>query len=154
MSKDAQIPNPSLQSLAVLVGEWSTVGAHPLMPGVTLHGRVTFEWIEGGAFLRMYSEQDDPKIPNGIVIFGSDNESEQIFMSYFDSRGISRKYDFSINGVGNGKTWKWWRDHPGFSQRFTVQIEDNGNKMIGHGEICKDGATWESDLDLTYTRVN
>jgi hypothetical protein len=44
--------NPNLQPLAVLVGEWSTVGVHPLLSGKALHGRTTFSWLESGAFLR------------------------------------------------------------------------------------------------------
>lgn len=48
---EASIPNPALGSWRVLVGEWVTVGSHPYMPGITLHGRTIFEWLEGGAFL-------------------------------------------------------------------------------------------------------
>ena len=32
-------------------------------------------------------------------------------------------------------------------------IQDDGRTIVGKGELCKDGATWEGDLDLTYTRV-
>jgi hypothetical protein len=31
--------NPRLQALDALVGEWTTDGAHPMLPGLTLHGR-------------------------------------------------------------------------------------------------------------------
>jgi hypothetical protein len=52
---EAARPNPALSALSVLVGTWNTVGTHPLVPGTTFHGRTSFAWIEGGAFLIMHS---------------------------------------------------------------------------------------------------
>ena len=51
-----------------------------------------------------------------------------------------------------GKQLKWWRDEPSFSQRVTITIEDDGNKMVSKGEMSRDGAAWEDDLSLTYER--
>lgn len=147
--REASIPNPALKSLSVLIGEWDTVGAHPLIPDTTLHGRTSFEWLEGGAFLIMHSEIDEPGIPTGIAIFGSDDTSEEYFMLYFDERGVSRKCSATLNN----NVFKWWRDAPGFSQRYTGTIVDGGNTMISKGELSKDGSSWEKDLELTYTRV-
>ena len=70
-------------------------------------------------------------------------------MLYFDERGVSRKYVVTMAD----NVWKWSRDAPGFSQRLTVTIVENGRKMIGEGELSKDGVSWEKDLDLTYTRI-
>ena len=46
LAAEAMIPNPRLAALAPLIGSWTTVGAHPMMPGVTLHGRASFEFRE------------------------------------------------------------------------------------------------------------
>ena len=62
--------NPRLQALAVLIGEWTTVGAHPMLPGKTFHGRATFTWLESGAFLLFQSRIDEPEIPDGVAILG------------------------------------------------------------------------------------
>ncbi|MEO8607138.1 MAG: hypothetical protein ABI690_04620 [Chloroflexota bacterium] len=145
---EAAIPNPALESFSILVGEWDTVGTHPLLPG-TLHGHTSFEWIEGGAFLRMVSEIEEPRVPTTIAIFGSDNVLETYFMLTFDERGISRKHDMTLSD----KTWKWWRNAPKFSQRFTGTFADDGNTIIGVSELCEDDVTWKRDLALTYTRV-
>jgi hypothetical protein len=64
VNHEATIPNPALKPLGILVGEWSTVGTHPLAPGTTFHGRASFEWLEGGAFLIMRSRIDEPGIPS------------------------------------------------------------------------------------------
>src|SRR5438034_9356528 len=77
---EASIPNPALEPFAVLVGKWKTVGTHPLVPGTTFHGHTSFDWLEGGAFLVMHSEIDEPEIPSGIAIFGSDDAAGEYFM--------------------------------------------------------------------------
>jgi hypothetical protein len=88
----AAIPNPALKPFNALVGEWKTVGTHPGLPDTTLHGHTSFAWLEGGAFLIMHSEIDEPEIPSGIAIIGSDDATDEFFMLYFDERGVSRKY--------------------------------------------------------------
>jgi hypothetical protein len=145
----AIIPNPALKPFAALIGEWQTKGYHPYFPDTILHGSATFEWIEGGAFLILRSEIDEPHFPDGIEIFGSDDVAKKFFMLHFDERGTSRKFDVTIDG--NHITW--WRDEPTFSQRYKVVIEDNGNKIVSKGEMSQNGAPWEKDLELTYTRV-
>jgi hypothetical protein len=145
----ANIPNPALAPLARLVGDWTTTGTHGMIPDTVLHGRATFEWIEGGAFLKMQTAIDEPRIPTGLAIIGSDDVLGELTMLYFDERKISRRQQVSMEG----DVFRWWRDAPGFSQRYSCTITDDGRTMIGKGELSKDGKTWEKDLDLTYTRV-
>ena len=147
--QEASIPNPALKPFSILIGNWSTTGTHLLIPNTVLHGRTSFEWLEGGAFLMMRSEIDEPGIPSGIAIFGSDDSTHEYYMLYFDERGVSRKYEVTLQD----NIWKWWRNTPGFSQRYTGTIVDDGNTIIGKGELSKDGSSWEKDLDLTYKRV-
>ena len=146
---EAAIPNPALKPLSVLVGRWNTVGTHPLVPGTTFHGQTSFQWLEGGAFLVMHSEIKEPGIPSGIAIFGSDDSSGAYLMLYFDERGVSRKYEVTLRD----NVWKWWRDAPRFSQRFTAKIVDDGRTMIAEGQFSRNGSSWEKDLELTYTRA-
>lgn len=147
--REASIPNPALEPFSVLIGNWQTTGTHALIPNTILHGRTSFEWLENGAFLMMRSEIDEPGVPSGIAIIGSDNDTKECFMLYFDERGVSRKYQVTLRD----NIWKWWRDAPGFSQRYQGTITDGGNTIIGKGELAKDGSSWEPDLDLTYRRV-
>jgi hypothetical protein len=146
---EASIPNPALEPFAVLVGKWKTVGTHLLVPGTTFHGHTSFEWFERGSFLVMHSEIDEPEIPSGVAIFGSDDATGEFFMLYFDERGVSRKYDVTLRD----NVLKWWRNTPEFSQRLSASIVDDGRTIIGKGEMRREGASWEKDLDLTYTRI-
>ena len=145
------IRNQKLKPFSVLVGVWNTVGTHPYFPETILHGCTSFEWLEDGAFLIVHSQiyETETGVPTGVAIFGSDDTTGEYFMLYFDERGVSRKYDVKLQG----NVWQWWRNAPGFSQRFTNTIADDGNTIIGKGEMSKDGSTWEKDLELTYTRV-
>lgn len=147
--RETAIPNPALKPFGILVGEWKTVGTHGSLADTVLHGRTSFEWFENGAFLIMRSEIENPEFPTGIAIFGSDNVAGEYFMLYFDERGVSRKQDVSFQE----NILKWWRNGTDFSQRNTLTITDDGNTIIGKGEMLKDGSFWEKDLDLTYTRV-
>jgi hypothetical protein len=146
----AEKQNPALQPFSVLVGEWKTTGMHPYFPGIIFHGHTSYKWIEGGAFLIMKSEIEEEKIPNCTAIFGSDNASGEFFMLYFDEREVSRKYEVSFQG----NILKWWRNDPAFSQRFTCEFSDQNNTIISKGEMCKDGTTWEKDLELKFSRIS
>ena len=151
--EEASKPNPALEPFSVLIGSWNTTGTHGLVPDTVLHGHTSFEWLEDGAFLLIRSEIDDPRFPSAIAIIGSDDAQDgaeaEYYMLTFDERGISRKYDVSLHN----NTWKWWRNVPGFFQRYEGIIEDGGNTIVGKGELSKDGLSWEKDLDLTYKRV-
>ncbi len=150
MKQEITISNPTLKGLSMLVGRWETVGSHPGLPGMVLHGHTSFNWLEGETFLVMRSEIDEPGIPTGIAVFGCDDTVNDCSMLYYDERGVARIYHWSFAD----NVWKWWRNAPGFAQRFTARLVDGGQKMIGKGEKSSDGNTWEGDLNLTYTRVS
>jgi hypothetical protein len=147
---EAARPNPALEPFEALVGAWTTVATHPMLPGTVFHGRTTFRWLEQGAFLVMHSEFDEPGVPSAVAVFGTDDTLGQCHMLYFDERGVSRRYDVALReGV-----WTWKRDAPGFAQRFTGRIADDGATIDGMGELCRDGTTWEKDLAVRYTRID
>jgi hypothetical protein len=70
-------------------------------------------------------------------------------MHYFDSRGVYRVYETSLeDGV-----LEISRDAPGFSQRFTGRFAEDGNSIDGVWELSRDDETWEDDLKITYRRA-
>lgn len=144
----AQRPNPALQQLTPLLGEWRTTGTHPLVPGTTFHGRASFAWHEGGAFLVMRSEIDEPEIPDAIAIIGSDDAAGTLTMVYFDERDISRRY---VVEVADGEV-SWQRDEAGFAQRMVVTVAPGGDRLDAQGRMAR-GGPWEDDLRLSYERI-
>lgn len=150
IGNEAARPNSALKPLSVLVGTWSTTGTHPLVPGTTFHGRTSFAWMAGGAFLIMQSEIDELEIPSAIAIFGTDDATGECSMLYFDERGVSRRYEVSLQD----NVWTWWRNAPGFAQRCATTIAPDGRTMASRGQYSRNGTDWEPDLELTYTRVD
>ena len=149
---EALRPNPALEPLRFLVGTWRTEGSHPLLPGRTFHGRTTFEWGFGGAFLVMRSEIDEPEIPSGVALFASDDAADggagRWWVSYFDERGVSRRYEVTI---GDHEI-TWARDDDAFSQTQTLRAAADGSTMTSVGRMRRDGGDWEDDLALTCRR--
>jgi len=129
LAHEASIPNPALAAFTPFIGTWTTVGHHPMIEG-TLHGRTTIEWHDGGAFICIRSEIDEPQVPSGISYVGSDDEQDSFTMLYFDERGVSRRYEVAMDeGVMH-----WWRDAPGFRQRYTLRCPPTATR-------CRDGAS-------------
>lgn len=137
-------PNPTLEPLTPLIGEWRVevpqfgAGSAP----------VTIEWHEGRAFVRVRSEPPDPA-PDSLQLISGDDASGAYTVLYYDVRGVSRVYRMTFeNGV-----WRQWRDAPGFAQRFSGTLSDDGRTIRAAWEKSLDNATWEHDFDLIYTRV-
>jgi hypothetical protein len=148
-SSAAMIPNPRLSAFTPLLGAWTTVGHHSMMPGITLHGRTTFEWHEGGGFLCMRTEIDEPGIPSAIALIGSDDNAAVFTMLYFDERAVARRFEVTMDDG----TLRWERTAPGFSQRYVVTVGPSGDTLHGVSSLSKDDMTWEQDLELHYTRA-
>jgi hypothetical protein len=141
--------NPAVDDLAPLAGRWRIEARFPSDPPVTGAGEVSFEWIEERAFLVQRWRSDEPAAPDGIAVLGFDEAAGGLVQHYFDSRGVARLYRTSVaDGV-----WRVWRDHPGFDQRYTGTFSADGATISGAWEKRTDGATWEHDFNLTYTRA-
>jgi hypothetical protein len=142
--------NPALERLTPLLGEWRTTGTHPLMPGTTFQGRTSFAWHEGGAFVLMRSEIDEPEVPDGVALIGSDDAAGTVTMLYFDERDVSRRYTVDL---GDAEV-SWHRDEAGFAQRMVLTIAGDGNRLEARGTMSREGGAWEDDLQLTYERIS
>jgi hypothetical protein len=140
-------PTRSLKHFDRLVGEWTMVGKHPAFPSAAA-GLSTFEWLREGALLVWRFEWHPPGPPSALSVIGRDDAVEPCSMLYADERGVSRIYKMSLEG----SVWRMWRDTSDFSQRITGTFSEDGNSITSHGELSRDGSTWEQDLSVTYTR--
>ena len=143
-----------LEALEPLLGEWeieASVEAKPMA-----RGRTTFQWMEGRAFLIQHADaeatgdewRDSSPFPVTTVI-GVDDSSGEVVMLYADAREVFRIYRMSLGG----RTWKVWRDDPGFYQRFIGELSDDGRTIDGRWEQSPDGSSWTRDFDMTYRRA-
>ena len=145
-------PNPALQPLAVLAGDWEmelSNGSFLPSPTDTLKGPVSFAWVQDGAFLVMRIGERSARPPAALWLIGRDESAPNYTVLYFDARSVSRVYEMSFSeGV-----WKMWRDAPGFRQRYEGTLSADGKTITARWEKSMDGATWEHDFDVTYTKV-
>jgi hypothetical protein len=119
----------------------------PAWPG---EAGVTFEWLAGRRFLIERWSIEMPEAPDGIAIIGAGDDPDGLRQHYFDSRGVHRVYEMTLDdGV-----WTLWRDSPDpFPQRFTGRFSHDGKTIAGRWEK-KQGADWETDFDLTYMKAS
>jgi hypothetical protein len=145
----------SLDRLNVLVGQWEVEATFkagffgPGSSGVTGRGRTTFQWLEGRFFLTQRFVNEHPAVPSGIAIIGMSEERNTFAQHYYDSRGVARVYQMTLEG----REWKLWREAPGFWQRYTGVISEDGTTITGAWEASADGREWRHDFNLTYVKT-
>jgi hypothetical protein len=121
--------------------------------------RSEIAWLEGGAYLVQRSDvgpetavpadwEEHLPFPT-VTMTGYDDTTEEFTTLYADGRGVGRVYRASFSdGV-----WKQWRSAPGFNQRFTATLSEDGNTLTGGWEMSTDGVSWALDFDVRYVRV-
>jgi hypothetical protein len=145
----------SLDRLNVLVGQWETEATFkagflgPGSPETTSRGRASIQWLEGRFFLIQRFVNEHPAVPSGIAIIGTSEERNTFAQHYYDSRGVARGYQMTLEG----REWKLWREAPGFWQRYIGAISEDGTTITGAWEAYADGREWKHDFDLTYVKT-
>jgi len=125
-----------------LLGSWDISMHHVTMSGV-VSGRQRYERVLDGAFVRLDWTYDSPDFPDALALL------QDGALHYFDVRGVSRTYELTFTRSG----WTVFRRGSDFWQRCAVQ-GSGPDRMTGTGENSHDeGATWEHDFDITYTRI-
>ena len=113
----------------------------------TVLGTTTYEWLEGRHFVVVRSHVDHELFPDAISIIGRPESGEGLVLEWFDSRGVRRTYELSLeNGVV-----RWWRDHPGFDQRCSGTLGPDEFEIVG--ERAEAPGEWQADLSTTYRRA-
>ncbi len=134
-----------------------------MMPGLVVHGTAVVAWLEGRRFLSLHARTDHPDFPDSLSVIGrmdldrvgepgdadpAAHRPSTLRMHYFDSRGVFRDYETSVDAA----SWRWWRESPGFSQRFTGLWSEDGRTITGLSQLRRDAADWADDLAITYRR--
>ena len=140
----------------VLIGRWEMEATFEAgyfgagSPAITDRGgRTTFEWLEGNFFLAQQFVNENPAAPSGIATIGPDEDRGTFSQHYYDWRGVARVYQMSLDGG----VWKVWREAPGFWQRYTGTISDDGTTITGAWEGSPDGRRRKHDLGLSYIKT-
>ena len=154
MPNDQAARDSGLERLDAFIGHWREQITFPGASPSGIVGHTAFEWILDRAFLLQRSVAPDSDVPDSIAIVAFDPVRDTYTQHYFDSRNVTRLYAMDFrNGV-----WSLLRDAPdfsplSFSQRFTGTFSHDDNTIVARWERSHDGSNWETDFDMTFTRV-
>ncbi|HEX2037537.1 MAG TPA: hypothetical protein VHS99_25455 [Chloroflexota bacterium] len=141
-------PNPALRRLDVLVGTWDMKGRESGPEG-EIHGRLVFEWLEGGYFLVQHFDIDHlGRRAKGIEIIGYGRDwggqaSEDCTSQMFDNTGNAFSYTWDVEE----ETITIWGGQRGSSAAFKGRFSDDRNTVTGAWEWPGGG------YQATMTRV-
>jgi len=146
---DEADPRAKLEPFQALIGEWTIEMTHPMVEDTVVRGRATYEWLEGGWFLIQRSVNEHPDFPDSLCVIGVMEGENDLSMQYFDSRGVHRVY--AIGFDGSELTLE--RDAPGFAQRGSAKLSDDGSNLAGVWQLNEDDKGYRDDLAFTYRRA-
>ncbi|MDQ1687789.1 MAG: hypothetical protein QOK42_764 [Frankiaceae bacterium] len=129
-------------SLDRLLGTWDCTMRHVAV-AEPVRGRQRYERVLDDAFVMLHWTYEHPDFPDAIAVLNEDS------YSYFDVRGVTRVFDFSIDDSG----WSMIRHGDDFWQRSAASFI-GADRMEGTGENSHDGGvTWQHDYSISYARV-
>jgi hypothetical protein len=141
-----------MKRLSFFIGTWNMEVIHPHLQPNPISGQTNFEWMDE-KYIIQRTHIDKQEFPRSTSIFDWDAETGLYLVHYFDTRGVTRLYQMSLeNGV-----WKWWRDKADFSplkfyQRFTGEIDETAKVIESILEKSDDGINWEHDFRTVYRK--
>jgi hypothetical protein len=142
-------PNPALKSLDVMVGAWELKGRES-GPDGEIHGRPTFEWMEGGFYLVQHVDID--YIGRRIVgteYIGYDEENDNLRSYFFSNEGpepfgrVALEYVWEVGD----DTFTIWGGEVGSPASFMGKFTDDRDTITGLWEWPGGG------YEATMTRV-
>jgi hypothetical protein len=139
---DEADPRAKLEPFQALIGEWTIEMTHPMAEDTVVRGRATYEWLEGGRFLIQRAVNDHPDFPDSLCVMEGEND---LSMQYFDSRCVHR-----VHAIGfDGRELTLGREAPGFAQRSSAKLSDEGSTLAGVWQLNEDDQGYRDDLAFT-----
>ena len=139
--------NPALESLDVLIGEWSLTLTNAWFLEsleVEQHGRASARWL-GDAFIELEANLEGE--PLWHFVFGRSDTNGELVALYHDPRPTSRVFHTTFVG----DTLTLLRQDPDFHQRFIATV--TAARIQGHWDASDEaGSSWRKDFDLILGR--
>src|SRR5918994_4666316 len=97
-------------------------------------------------------DEADPraKLEPFQALIGVWEGENDLSMQYFDSRGVHRVYAIGFDG----RELTLERDAPGFAQRCSAKLSDDGSALAGVWQLNEDDQGYRDDLAFTYRRAS
>jgi hypothetical protein len=150
--------NSRLARLEVLVGQWELTAS--IDERVMTVARATIEWLgDRGGLLVVRADPPTFIVPEWVgaapewtqSVIGADDYSDTFAMLYADSRGVSRRYEMTLDA---GRWTMASRPGEEFHQRFVGTFDADQTAIDARWEASVDGETWTTDFDVAYRRLD
>src|SRR5215469_8919473 len=141
-------PGPEHRALDVFIGRWINRGrtTAPDGPSVDIVTSDVYDWAPGGFFVLHYAYGRIGDVDvGGVEIIGYDPEGRAYRSAFFDSHGNATTSQL----IERGSVWTWRRQ----GTRTTVTFSDDGRTQSARHERTRDGASWESSMEVTLRKV-
>ena len=143
--------NNMLAALEPLLGDWDAFISETRFldkPDATIKGEAGIKRELDGAVVVMRASFKDAHVPLGQWVIGADDDHRTYSALYHDNRGVARLFQMSFLE----RVLEFWRYAPGFSQRFSAQLDKAGRILAGEWQFSHDNVSWHRDFRVTYTR--
>lgn len=158
-------PGPQILRLGALVGRWRSEGHIVGDPPIPIQGTDIYEWLAGGFFLvhhvdvvigdqpvqalEIIGEEEDPAT-NSFTARAYDNlGNETLMRAEVDDQGV---WTFT-GGADVAPVAQPTSADTGGAVRSTLRVSADGKSMTATWERSDDGATWQSWMDMAFTRM-
>ncbi|WP_280771845.1 hypothetical protein [Salipaludibacillus daqingensis] len=148
------VRDEELKRLDFFIGKWEIEVILPDFQTNLIYGQTIFDWIEKEKFMVQRTIMKQPEFPSSTIIYDYDSITGSYLQHYFDSRGINRLYNMSLEN----SVWKLWRDTSDFSQldfcqRFVRNINESRDTIHSSWQNSGDGLKWEHDFKLIFRKI-
>ena len=161
----ARTPGPQIQRLGALVGRWRSEGHIVGDPPIPILGTDIYEWLAGGFFLVHHVDVvigDQPVQAIEIIGEEQDTATESFTARAYDNLGSETLMRAEVDDQGVW-TFTGSADVAPVAQptsadtsgavRSTLRVSADGKNMTAKWERSDDGTTWQSWMDMTFTRM-
>ena len=141
-----------MKRMEFFIGHWKMEVIHPHLQPNPISGQTNFEWLNE-KYVIQRTQIAKEEFPDNTIIYDCNPDTGQYLAHYFDTRGVTRLYQMSLE---NGQ-WKLWRDEADFSpldfyQRFTGKIDGTEKVIESAWEQSDDGKNWHADFKIIYQK--
>ncbi len=149
-------PGPEHTRIGYFVGKWTGEGEmkeSPFGPAGKFTSTEHNEWLPGGFFLVMHSEEKGPMGEGkALAVMGYNSEEKVYTYSAFNSMGMTE----SAKGRVKGDTWTWRSESKlggkPMKTRFTIK-EVSPTSYTYKFETSADGKTWSTVMEGKATKT-
>jgi len=138
-----------MDALKFLIGTWKTIGEMKEVDNTTtpFEGADSYEWILEGQFIlhKVDVSMNNEKVEAIEIIGGLDVKTKRYKMRSFDNQGVYTEMEAYIDDAGVL--------HIVGDKMRAKLVAGDGNNMVAHWDRSEDNQSWESWMDVRFSKI-